>query len=106
MVTATADALKGQISRGIADIFQRSETQEIIAHRRLTVAQKNSEIARLLSFKERKAFKSVGRLGEHYRIRRELGAGNFGSVKLGEHVRSGVTCAIKIIKKSHEMLYE
>ena len=33
-------------------------------------------------------------------MRRELGSGAFGSVKLGQHKQSQVPCAIKIIRKS------
>ena len=33
-------------------------------------------------------------------MRRELGSGAFGSVKLGKHKQSQVPCAIKIIRKS------
>jgi len=36
---------------------------------------------------------------DHYSVRRELGSGAFGSVKLGTHKKSGVLCAIKIINK-------
>lgn len=36
---------------------------------------------------------------DFYRISKELGSGAFGTVKLGSHRRSGVPCAIKIIKK-------
>lgn len=37
---------------------------------------------------------------DHYRLKKELGSGAFGSVKLGEHRLSKVPCAIKIVKKS------
>lgn len=37
---------------------------------------------------------------DHYRLKKELGCGAFGSVKLGEHRLSKVPCAIKIVKKS------
>ena len=36
----------------------------------------------------------------HYEVRREIGSGAFGAVKLGKHRKSGVPCAIKVIRKS------
>jgi serine/threonine protein kinase len=42
----------------------------------------------------------VGKFTDHYMVRKELGSGAFGSVKLGQHRKSGITCAIKIIRKS------
>ena len=44
-------------------------------------------------------FKQVERFDRLYYMRQELGAGAFGTVHLGEHQKTGVPCAIKIIKK-------
>ena len=37
---------------------------------------------------------------QYYDVKKEIGSGSFGSVKLGTHKKSGVPCAIKIIRKS------
>ena len=36
----------------------------------------------------------------HYEVKKEIGSGAFGAVKLGMHKKSGVPCAIKVIRKS------
>ena len=47
-----------------------------------------------------RGFKKTERFTEQYSVRKELGSGAFGSVKLGKHRRSDVPCAIKIIYKT------
>uniref|UniRef100_A0A7S0J9G7 Protein kinase domain-containing protein n=1 Tax=Calcidiscus leptoporus TaxID=127549 RepID=A0A7S0J9G7_9EUKA len=42
---------------------------------------------------------SSGEVIGEWRIGHELGSGHFAKVKLGEHVKTGKTCAVKIIKK-------
>ena len=54
----------------------------------------------MISFKGAMKFKKVARFVEHYSKRKEIGAGAFGSVHIGQHRKSGVACAIKTIKKS------
>lgn len=67
--------------------------------RRLTAKEIADRQDRLLDFKESMKFKKVKRFDQFYIIRQELGAGAFGSVKLGEHCKTHMACAIKIIKK-------
>ena len=44
-------------------------------------------------------FKNVESFSQHYKQQRVLGKGAFGTVMSGKHRRSGMPCAIKIIKK-------
>ena len=39
----------------------------------------------MLSFKDKMKFKTVERFGSHYKVKKEIGTGAFGSVKLGSH---------------------
>ena len=45
-------------------------------------------------------FKKIDSIGEHYNMIAEIGAGNFGTVKGALHIRSGMRCAVKTIRKS------
>ena len=54
----------------------------------------------MLSFKDKMKFKTVDRFPLHYKVKKEIGTGAFGSVKLGSHRQTGTICAIKFIKKS------
>jgi len=65
----------------------------------MTVGQKQQQADHFLSFKSQRSFKTIDSFIDHYSVRRELGSGAFGSVKLGTHKKSGVLCAIKIINK-------
>ena len=53
-----------------------------------------------VSFKQQMKFKKIRRLDDHYETLEKLGAGSFGTVKVGKHKRSGMRCAIKTIRKS------
>ena len=44
-------------------------------------------------------FKKIDNFRDHYMLGRDLGSGAFGTVKIGQHRRSNMTCAVKIIKK-------
>lgn len=57
-----------------------------------------------LSFQSQKSFKTIDKLTDHYKVQKELGSGAFGSVRLGMHKKSGVPCAIKIIRKQSLMV--
>ena len=61
--------------------------------------ERKTQAEHFLSYKQKAAFKTVARFPEHYQVSREIGNGSFGSVKLGKHRKSGVPCAIKIVKK-------
>ena len=74
---------------------------EARSHQRaLSFVQRQEQADHFLSFKKQRAFKSVARFAQHYSLRREIGSGAFGSVKLGEHKKSGTPCAVKVIRKS------
>ena len=45
-------------------------------------------------------FKKIVDFSEHYRLMDKLGAGAFSTVLAGEHLRSGMPCAVKLVKKS------
>ena len=60
----------------------------------------------MLSSKEAMKFKKVDRFDQLYFMRQELGAGAFGTVHLGEHRKTGVPCAIKIIRKENLQKHE
>ena len=66
----------------------------------MTAAERKEQTERFLNFKAQKSFKKVERFTDLYKIQKELGSGSFGSVRLGQHRKSGVPCAIKIVKKS------
>ena len=66
----------------------------------MTAAEREEQTARFLNFKSAKAFKQVERFKDLYETKKQLGQGSFGQVRLGTHRKSGVPCAIKIIKKS------
>ena len=66
----------------------------------MTEKERKEQTERFLHFKNARAFKQVEKFTDIYSLRKELGAGQFGSVRLGKHRKSGVPCAIKIIKKS------
>lgn len=67
---------------------------------RMSVEQRLQQAEHFLSFKNQRAFKTVEKFTDHYRITREIGSGAFGSVKLGQHKKSQVPCAIKVIRKT------
>lgn len=67
--------------------------------RKLSVAERKALTERFLNVKQYSSFKTVEKFSNHYKLNKELGSGAFGTVKLGQHRKSGVTCAIKIIKK-------
>jgi serine/threonine protein kinase len=67
--------------------------------RKLSAAQKDTQAQNFLSYKESMKFKRVERFHQHYSIRKELGSGAFGSVKLGTHRKTKMPCAIKVIRK-------
>ena len=68
--------------------------------RRLTHEERKAQAEHFLSFKNNRSFKQVANFREHYIVKKDIGSGAFGSVHLGEHRKSGVPCAIKIIRKS------
>ena len=72
--------------------------------RRLTQAKRRQMADHIISHKQFSSFHTVERFADHYSIKKEIGAGAFGSVKLGCHRQSGYPCAIKIIKKSSLMV--
>ena len=61
--------------------------------------ERQQQAEHFLSFKSQQAFKQIENFTEHYQLIKPLGAGAFGEVQLGEHKKSKVPCAIKIIKK-------
>ena len=65
----------------------------------MTDKQKIEQAQHFLSYKEQRAFKQIENFMDHYEVKREIGSGAFGSVKLGKHKKSNVPCAIKIISK-------
>ena len=60
----------------------------------------------LLGYKTAMKFKQVTRIAEIYKMTQTLGAGAFGSVKLGLHRKTKMPCAIKIIRKANLMKHE
>ena len=74
--------------------------QTIDRQSRMSAKERQDQAEHILSFKTQRAFKTVERFAEHYKIVKEIGNGSFGSVKLGKHRKSDVPCAIKVIKKS------
>ena len=73
--------------------------EAIMKQRRLTQEERVKQAEHFLSFKTTQAFKNIENFSDHYDIVRPLGAGAFGEVCLGEHKKSNVPCAIKIIRK-------
>ena len=67
--------------------------------RRMSRAEIQQQQAHFLTFKEQMKFKEVKRFHEHYSLKKEIGSGAFGTVKIGEHRRTRMPCAIKIIRK-------
>jgi calcium-dependent protein kinase len=51
-------------------------------------------------------FKTVASFPKLYSLKKELGTGAFGSVKLGLHRKTKIPCAIKIIKKESLMVHD
>ena len=82
------------------DSFDEQSRELMTSRRRMTVQERDEQAEHFLSFMSVKGFKKIERFTEHYSVRKELGAGAFGSVKLGKHRRSDVPCAIKIIHKT------
>ena len=78
--------------------------------RKMSRAQIAEQQNHFLSFKDNMKFKTIDNFAQIYSIRKELGAGAFGSVKLGIHRKTEMPCAIKFIKKSsletHEVYEE
>lgn len=60
---------------------------------------KRKQHDKFLTFKSAMKFKQIQSFAKQYRVSKELGKGNFGVVKIGQHRRSGMPCAVKIIKK-------
>ena len=83
-----------------AQSFDYLQHSVIKQQRRMTAAEREEQTARFLNFKSAKAFKQVERFKDLYETKKQLGQGSFGQVRLGTHRKSGVPCAIKIIKKS------
>ena len=83
-----------------AHSFEYLEHSIVKQQRRMTAAEREEQTARFLNFKSAKAFKQVERFKDLYETKKQLGQGSFGQVRLGMHRKSGVPCAIKIIKKS------
>ena len=73
--------------------------EAIMKQRRLTQEERVKQAEHFLSFKTTQAFKNIENFSDQYDIVRPLGAGAFGEVCLGEHKKSNVPCAIKIIRK-------
>ena len=55
---------------------------------------------RILNFKDFQGLKPISDIKERYRLGESLGAGQFGEVRLGQHRKAKVRCAIKKIRKS------
>ena len=68
--------------------------------RRQTKQQRKQNLETFMSMKTAKKFKKVERFSDHYSLLKEIGAGAFGSVKLGRHKATQQPCAVKIIRKS------
>ena len=54
---------------------------------------------KVLSENERITLKKVIQFSDHYSVETDLGVGSYGTVKVGQHKKTGMRCAIKIIKK-------
>ena len=80
-------------------VSEPSVDEAIRKQRRLTLEERQQQAEHFLSFKTHASFKHVENFAEHYNVIRPLGAGAFGEVCLGEHKKSQVPCAIKIIRK-------
>jgi len=76
------------------------------SQRRLSKAERAEQSANFLNFKNKMKFKTVNRFHEHYQLMKELGAGAFGTVKIGKHRKTQMPCAIKIIKKESLKVHE
>jgi serine/threonine protein kinase len=65
---------------------------------------------KILTFKDFKGFKKINNINELYTFYKVLGKGSFGEVRKAEHIRAGVDCAVKVIKKraimQHQILVE
>ena len=72
--------------------------------RKMSTAQRQAQADHVLSFKQYTSFKQVERFQDLYSVKKELGAGAFGSVKLGKHRKADTPVAIKFIKKSSLMV--
>ena len=57
-------------------------------------------VQKLLSYKNLRGFKTVSNIRKIYQWKKELGAGQFGSVHEAVHLLSESRCAIKVIHKS------
>ena len=68
-------------------------------HRNNTSDFKRKQYDRFLNIKSAKKFRFVHNFAKHYRVSKKLGEGNFGVVKIGCHRRTGMPCAVKVIKK-------
>ena len=53
----------------------------------------------ILDYKDFKGFKEVKNIKERYKIGKVLGSGSFASVRIAQHRKANIKCAIKIIKK-------
>ena len=53
----------------------------------------------ILNYKDFKGFKKIKNIKERYKIGKVLGSGSFASVRIAQHRKANIKCAIKIIKK-------
>jgi len=53
----------------------------------------------ILDYKDFKGFKKIKNIKERYKIGKVLGSGSFASVRIAQHRKANIKCAIKIIKK-------
>jgi len=76
------------------------DTEEILKRQSAKkAAQLLKDQERILGFKAAKGFKKINNITDMYTIGKELGAGAFGAVRVGQHKATKVVVAIKIIKK-------
>ena len=65
---------------------------------------------KILSFKDFKGFKRLENIHDFYTLGHQLGKGSFGEVRKARHLKAGVDCAMKIIRKcqieQHQILVD
>lgn len=83
------------------DLINVNNTEEIIRKQSLKKkSQLHQEQERILGFKAAKGFKTIENITNTYTVGKELGAGAFGAVRVGQHKSTKVVVAIKVIKKA------